>query len=214
MNEILSSIERNGIVPVVVIENENDAESLARALMEGGLSTLEITFRTAAAPAAIAKIARAFPGMIIGAGTVFTVEQVRIAIDNGAQYIVSPGFSRTVVEYCLRNETTVLPGVLTPTEIQTGVEVGLEVFKYFPAEAAGGIKYLTAISGPFRHVKFVPTGGIDQANLLSYLRHPNVLACGGSWMVKSEYISMKRFNDITKMARQAVDLVTSIRDKS
>jgi 2-dehydro-3-deoxyphosphogluconate aldolase/(4S)-4-hydroxy-2-oxoglutarate aldolase len=142
--------------------------------------------------------------MLLGAGTVVTVDQVKTAVDCGAQYIVSPGLSRTVIEYCRQNDIAVTPGVATPTEIEAALDLGLQVVKFFPAEANGGLEYLKAISAPFKQMKFIPTGGIDENNLLPYLKFPAVLACGGSWMVKADLVSGKRFDEVKRLTEQAV----------
>jgi len=204
MTPTLEQLGLIGIIPVVVIEDEANAEPLAQALLDGGLSTMEVTFRTAAAKNAMTRIAKAYPMMLLGAGTVLTVDQVKTAVNCGAQYIVSPGLSRNVIEYCMQNGIAVTPGVATPTEIEAALDLGLQVVKFFPAEANGGLEYLKAISAPFKQMKFIPTGGIDEANLLPYLKFPQVLACGGSWMVKADLISNKRFDDVKRLTEQAV----------
>jgi len=207
MNQILEKIGLFGIVPVVVIEDENAAEPLAQSLVDAGLPCAEVTFRTDAAKNVIGRMVKSQSSMLIGAGTVISVDQVKMAVDAGARFIVSPGLNRNVVEYCLNINLPVTPGVVTPTEVGTAIELGLEVVKFFPAEASGGINYLKAISGPFKKIKFIPTGGIDETNLVSYLRHSNVLACGGSWMVKQELVANGRFDEITRLASQAMSLM-------
>ncbi len=204
MNSVLEQIGKMKIVPVVVIQDERDAEALAQALVDGGLPVMEITFRTDAAKSAIARIAKSHPAIVLGAGTVLTIDQVKAAVDAGARYIVSPGIPPRVVEYCLKKDICVTPGVVTPTEIAVALEFGLEVVKFFPAEASGGIEYLKAISAPFPNLKFIPTGGVDESNLLPYLQHPKVLAVGGSWMVKPALIAGKQFDEITRLTAQAV----------
>jgi 2-dehydro-3-deoxyphosphogluconate aldolase/(4S)-4-hydroxy-2-oxoglutarate aldolase len=204
MNSILKQLGLIGIIPVVVIDDEANAEPLAEALLEGGLPTMEVTFRTDAAKNAIVRIANAYPQMLLGAGTVLTVDQVKTSVACGAKYIVSPGLNRKVVEYCLQNGITVTPGVLTPTEIEAAIQLGLEVVKFFPAEPSGGLEYLKAVSAPFRQIKFIPTGGINAANVLAYLKFPKVLACGGSWMVKADFIEGKRFDEIKRLTEEAV----------
>jgi 2-dehydro-3-deoxyphosphogluconate aldolase / (4S)-4-hydroxy-2-oxoglutarate aldolase len=204
MNAILENIGLTGIVPVIAIEYAEDAEPLAQALSEGGLPCAEVTFRTKAGKEAIARIAKSQPSLLLGAGTVLTVEQVQSAVDAGAKFIVSPGLNRKVVEYCLANDIPITPGVLTPSEIEVALEYGLEVVKFFPAEAGGGLAYLKAISAPYKSLRFIPTGGIDESNLLSYLRFPKVHACGGSWMVKPEMITNHQFDEIRKITSAAV----------
>jgi 2-dehydro-3-deoxyphosphogluconate aldolase/(4S)-4-hydroxy-2-oxoglutarate aldolase len=207
MHKILEEIGLLGIVPVIVLDDERDAEPLAQALVNGGLPCAEITFRTAAAQQAMKEIAKAFPQMLMGAGTVLNAEQASLAVDLGAKFIVSPGFDPQVVEYCLKRNIPVLPGVATPSEIQLAMRYGIEVVKYFPAEANGGLAFLKAISDPLRSLRFIPTGGIDESNLLEYLKFPRVLACGGSWMAKPELTSAKRFDEITRRTREAVALM-------
>lgn len=204
MNAILEKIGLFGIVPVIAIEHAEDAEPLAQALDEGGLPCAEVTFRTKAGKEAIARIAKSRPSLLLGAGTVLTVEQVQSAVDAGAKFIVSPGLNRKVVEYCLANDIPLTPGVLTPSEIETALEYGLEVVKFFPAEAGGGLPYLKAISAPYKSLRFIPTGGIDESNLLTYLKFPRVHACGGSWMVKPEMITNHQFEEIKKITSSAV----------
>jgi 2-dehydro-3-deoxyphosphogluconate aldolase/(4S)-4-hydroxy-2-oxoglutarate aldolase len=205
MNAIVEKLGKLKIVPVVILQDERDAEPLAQALLDGGLPTMEITFRTDAAKAAITRIAKSHPSIVLGAGTVLTVDQVKAATDAGARYIVSPGISRSVVEYCLKKDICVTPGVVTPTEIGLALELGLDVVKFFPAEASGGIDYLKAISAPFPNLKFIPTGGIDESNLIPYLQHPKVLAVGGSWMVKPALIAGRQFGEITRLTAEAVE---------
>lgn len=211
MVPVLDQLSQVGIVPVVVIDDEENAEPLAEALLAGGLATMEITFRTEAGEKALANIAKAHPGMLLGAGTVLTTDQAARALDIGAEYVVSPGLDRAVVDYCLQRGATVLPGVVTPTEVSSAIALGLSVTKFFPAEQSGGIGYLKAISAPFRQMKFVPTGGIDASNVVQYLKLPQVIACGGSWMVKSDLIAARRFDDIRRLAAEAVALRHSVK---
>jgi 2-dehydro-3-deoxyphosphogluconate aldolase / (4S)-4-hydroxy-2-oxoglutarate aldolase len=207
MNTILKQISLLGIVPVVVIDDENAAVPLANALIDAGLPCAEITFRTAAAVNVLRRIQKEFPDMLLGAGTVLSSDQVKMAIDVGAKFIVSPGLNQGVVEYCLANDITVTPGIATPTEIGQVSEYGLTVVKYFPAEANGGLAHLKAISAPYPQMQFIPTGGIDETNILSYLNYPKVLACGGSWMVTRDLISNGSFDEIKKRTSQAVSKI-------
>ena len=193
------------VIPVVALERAADAPRLADALVAGGLPCAEITFRTAAAADAI----RALAGRAdfsVGAGTVLDLEQARRAADSGARFVVSPGLNPKVVRFCLDNGIPVLPGVCTPSDLTLAFEMGLELLKFFPAEAMGGLKTLDALAGPFPMMRFVPTGGIDPRNLRDYLRHPRVAACGGSWMVKAGLIAEGRFADIARLTREAVEL--------
>ncbi len=204
MNKTLEQIGLCGIVPVVTINDAHHAGPLAEALSEGGLPCIEVTFRTAAAPAAIGAIAKQHPSMLLGAGTVLTVDQAKQALDLGSRYIVSPGLNRKVVEYCLTHDIPITPGVATPTEVEAALDLGLNVVKFFPAEPLGGLPYLKAIAAPYTMVKFIPTGGIDESNLLGYLKFPSVVACGGSWMVKADLISGGRFDEIRTITSRAV----------
>jgi 2-dehydro-3-deoxyphosphogluconate aldolase / (4S)-4-hydroxy-2-oxoglutarate aldolase len=204
MNPILQQIGLTGIVPVVAIDNAANAVPLAEALLEGGIPCIEITFRTAAAQAAIGAIASSVPNMLIGAGTVLTVDQAKAAIHSGAKYIVSPGLNQKTVRYCQENNVAITPGVATPTEIEAAMDLGLEIVKFFPAESMGGVKYLTAISAPYKKIKFIPTGGIDESLLLSYLKLPCVHAIGGSWMVKADLINNQKFDEIRTLSKRAV----------
>jgi 2-dehydro-3-deoxyphosphogluconate aldolase/(4S)-4-hydroxy-2-oxoglutarate aldolase len=207
MKKILEEIGLSGIVPVIVIEDPVDATPLAKALIDGGLPVAEVTFRTKSARESIEQIAKSFPDMHLGAGTVLTIDQVKSAIDAGAKYIVSPGLNPKVVEYCVVNNIPITPGVATPSDIERALEFNLDVVKYFPAEPLGGLNYLKAISAPYGNLKFIPTGGVDESNLLSYLKFQKVLACGGSWMVKSELISGKKFDEIKQLTEKAVGLM-------
>ena len=209
MNDILLKIGELKIVPVVAIQDAKDAKPLGDALLAGGLACAEITFRTAAAQDAI-KIMSANKDALVGAGTVLKVDQVKAAVDAGAQFIVSPGFNPQVVGYCVENNIPITPGISNPTDIEMALDFGLEVVKFFPAEAFGGIKTLKAISAPYGMMRFIPTGGIDANNLLDYLSFSKVLACGGSWMVKSDFISNGDFDKITKLTSEAVNLANQV----
>jgi 2-dehydro-3-deoxyphosphogluconate aldolase / (4S)-4-hydroxy-2-oxoglutarate aldolase len=198
------------VVPVVEIPRVEDAVPLAIALADGGLPCAEITFRTAAAAAAIAAISAALPEFLVGAGTVLSVRQAEEAVAAGARFLVSPGFDDAVVGFARDNGVPVLPGVCTPSEIIRAVSHGLDVVKFFPAEAAGGLSYLKAVAAPFGAMRFVPTGGIGPTNLTSYLEHPQVVACGGSWMVKRQTIADGDFATITRLTAEAVSLAEAV----
>ena len=213
MEKIIEQIGAMGVVPVVAIENASDAGRLGEALIEGGLPCAEITFRTAAAASAIRIICETHPGMLVGAGTVLTKAHAEVAVDAGASFVVTPGFDGDLVDWCLDQSIPVIPGVMTPTDINAAINRKLNVLKFFPAEAAGGIKTLKAISGPYGNIKFVPTGGITLNNLEDYLSFPTVLACGGSWLVKKALISSGEFDTIKSLVREVVQLVDRIRDK-
>lgn len=211
MNKVLEELGNYGVVPVVVINNVEDALPLAEALCKGGLKCAEVTFRTEAAEGAIKAMTDAYPDMLVGAGTVLTTEQVDRAIKAGAKFIVSPGFDPEIVDYCLENDIVVVPGCMTPSEVAQGVKRGLEVLKFFPAENAGGIGMLKAMSAPYTSVKFMPTGGISAKNLADYLTFSKIVCCGGSWMVKADLINNKEYDKITELTKEAVELVASIR---
>jgi 2-dehydro-3-deoxyphosphogluconate aldolase / (4S)-4-hydroxy-2-oxoglutarate aldolase len=206
MEDIINRIKSLRIVPVVIMDNADNAGPLAESLLEGGLPCAEVTFRTAAAKETINNLSK-YKEICLGAGTVLSVDQVKSAVDSGALFIVSPGFNPKVVGYCVDNKIPVFPGICTPTEIEMGLGFGLEVFKFFPAESFGGLNTLKAISGPYGMIKFIPTGGINEKNIGSYLSFNKVIACGGSWMVPRELFSEGRFRDITYLVSEAVKLV-------
>jgi 2-dehydro-3-deoxyphosphogluconate aldolase/(4S)-4-hydroxy-2-oxoglutarate aldolase len=211
MTDLLEKLGHLGLVPVVAIERAEDAIELGRALLAGGLPCAEITFRTAAAEDAIRRISSSLPEIIVGAGTVLTVDQASKAVSAGARFIVSPGFNQKVVDWCLQNEIPVTPGVMTPTEIDMALDRGLNILKFFPAEAIGGIAVLKAISAPYGGVKFIPTGGINKNNLADYLALPSVHCCGGSWLVKASLISAGNFDEITQLTLDAMSVVRQVR---
>ncbi len=204
MNAVLTEISKLGIVPVVALDDAKDARPLAKALCAGGLPVAEVTFRTAAAEEAIRIMANEFPDMLIGAGTVLTCEQVDKAVNAGAKFIVSPGLNPTVVKYCVDKGIPVTPGCSSPSDIERALELGLEVVKFFPAEAAGGLKMIKAMSAPYGKVKFMPTGGINAANLKDYLDFNKIIACGGSWMVDKALVKAGDFDKIEELTRTAV----------
>ena len=212
MHSILEQIKSMGVVPVIAIHKAADASPLAEALINGGLACAEITFRTDAAADAIKTMAR-HREIVLGAGTVLAVDQVKLAVDNGAQFIVSPGFDHKVVSYCLDKNIPVTPGVATPTDISQALEYPLDVVKFFPAEAFGGLSTLKAISAPFGRLGFIPTGGINASNLKNYLEFNKVIACGGSWMVKADLVNSGQFQKIEQLVQQAVQLVKEIKNK-
>jgi 2-dehydro-3-deoxyphosphogluconate aldolase / (4S)-4-hydroxy-2-oxoglutarate aldolase len=209
--EIIERVHQLAIIPVISIPKLEHALPLAESLVEGGLPCAEITFRTAAAGESISQIRQRFPDIFLGAGTVLTTAQAGTAINAGAQFIVSPGTNPVVIEYCQSKGVTIFPGVCTPTEVETALSKGIDVLKFFPAEPMGGVKFLQAISAPYRQVRFIPTGGIDPKNLGQYLALPQVLACGGSWMVKPELINAGEFDQIRKLVEEAVKLVKEMR---
>lgn len=204
MNDILGRLSSIGIVPVVILNSAERAVALAEALLAGGIPAAEVTFRTPAAREAIAAIAREVPDVLLGAGTVTSVELAQQAVEAGAKYIVSPGLNPEVVSWCTGHGIPVLPGVATPTEVEAAMALGLTTLKFFPAEQNGGIAMLEALASPYRAVKFIPTGGVGKDNLCAYLALPNVAACGGSWIVPEHLIDAGDFAAITALCREAV----------
>ena len=211
MNQVLEQFQKIGIIPVVVLDDAKDAEPLGRALMEGGLPCAEVTFRTAAAEEAIRIMSEKFPDMLVGAGTVLTTEQVDRAVAAGAKFIVSPGINPKVVEYCVKKNIPITPGTCNPSNVETALEFGLEVVKFFPAEQAGGLNYIKAIAAPYTWVKFMPTGGINATNVREYLKYNRIIACGGSWMVKGDLIKAGDFEKIKELTAEAAAIVKEIR---
>jgi 2-dehydro-3-deoxyphosphogluconate aldolase/(4S)-4-hydroxy-2-oxoglutarate aldolase len=200
-----------GVVPVVELPAVEVAVPLAEALVAGGLPCIEITLRTPAAFPGLEAIRRRFPDILLGAGTVLSTEQADAAVSAGADFIVSPGTNPALVEHCLSRGTPILPGVCTPTEIEAARGYGLRTVKFFPAEPMGGASFLRALCGPYRDVHFVPTGGITNATLPDYLALPQVLACGGSWMVKPELLRAGEWGRVTELAAEAAALAASAR---
>jgi 2-dehydro-3-deoxyphosphogluconate aldolase/(4S)-4-hydroxy-2-oxoglutarate aldolase len=198
------------VVPVAVIDRKEDAVPVASALLEGGLPIIEVTFRTEAAEDAIRAIARELPDVLVGAGTVLSSEQLRAAAGAGARFCVAPGLNETIVKQAHELNVPMMPGVMTPSEIEKGLSLGCSLLKFFPAEAAGGIRTLKAIAGPYAStgVKFIPTGGINADNVNSYLQLPLVAAVGASWMVDKGLVADKNWTEITRRTREICALVT------
>ena len=211
MHEVLEQIQKLGIVPVVVLNDAKDAEPLAKALCDGGLPCAEVTFRTAAAEESIRIMAEKFPHMLIGAGTVLTTDQVDRAVAAGAKFIVSPGLNPRIVKYCVEKGILITPGCCNPSDIEQALENGLEVVKFFPAEPAGGLKMIKAIAAPYVGLKFMPTGGINAANVKDYLAYDRIVACGGSWMVKGSLVDEGTFAEITRLTKEAGAIVKEAR---
>ncbi len=211
MNQICKEIGSYGLVPVIKIDDASKAVPLAKALCDGGLPVAEVTFRTKCAAEAIALMTKAYPDMLVGAGTVLTTEQVDQAVAAGSKFIVSPGFNPKVVKYCVDKNIPIVPGTSRPSDVEAAIELGLDVVKFFPAEAAGGIPMLSSMGGPYAGIMFMPTGGIDEKNLLNYLKLKNVLACGGSFMVKSQYIAEGRFDLVTADVKLAMTTMLDFR---
>ncbi|MCL2512405.1 MAG: bifunctional 4-hydroxy-2-oxoglutarate aldolase/2-dehydro-3-deoxy-phosphogluconate aldolase [Oscillospiraceae bacterium] len=205
MRGILEKIKKTGIIPVVTIDDAACALPLAKALIDGGIPCAEVTFRTAEGEKALKIIKEAYPDIILGAGTVLTPEQAKKAKDAGASFAVSPGFNPKVVDWCLANDLPIIPGCITPTEMERAIERGFEAVKFFPAEQAGGVNFIKAVSEPYPMLNFVATGGIGPHNLEDYLSFPKVIACGGSWLVKPELLNAGRYDEITRLCKEAVE---------
>ncbi|MCL2023525.1 MAG: bifunctional 4-hydroxy-2-oxoglutarate aldolase/2-dehydro-3-deoxy-phosphogluconate aldolase [Oscillospiraceae bacterium] len=201
---MLKKLETEKLLPVLVIENAEDAVPLARALLAGGLSFAEVTFRTAAAAQSIRRIAEELPQITVGAGTVLSVEQANAAVEAGARFLVSPGFNPAVVKEAARLGVPIFPGCITPTEFETAMAFGIKIIKFFPAEQAGGVDFLKAVSGPYPELKFIPTGGINAGNLGQYLALNCVLACGGSFMAPPKLVAAGDWDGISRLARKAI----------
>jgi len=206
MNAIHQQFEKMGVIPVIAIQNAADSSRLAETLIAGGLPCAEITFRTDAAIESMRMMANR-GDILVGAGTTLTIDQVKAATDVGARFIVTPGFNPDVVGYCVDQQIPITPGISTPSDIEAALSFGIDVVKFFPAEAFGGLKTLKAMSGPYTGVKFIPTGGINPENLAFYLQFPKTLACGGSWIAKSSLITDGKFEEIQELVQQAVRLV-------
>ena len=204
-------LARSAVVPVVVLDDAKDAVATAKALLAGGVDVMEITFRTAAAADSIKAVAENCPDMLVGAGTVITLEQCKKAVECGAKFIVAPGFDEEVVRWCVDNGVAVTPGCVTPTEIMAAMKLGLNVVKFFPAGVYGGLKAMKSLSAPFGGVKFIPTGGIDAKNLKEYLEAPFVHAVGGSWLCPKKEIAVGNFDAITALCREASEIVKEVR---
>lgn len=211
MKTIEEQFREYAVVPVVVLDDARDAVPLAEALTEGGLPCAEVTFRTEAAEESIRLMCEKYPEMLVGAGTVLTIEQVDRAVAAGAKFIVSPGFDPEIVDYCLEKKIPVFPGCVTPSEVAQAAKRGMKVIKFFPAEQAGGIARIKAMAAPYTMMEFMPTGGIGVNNLKDYLSFDKILCCGGSWMVKGDLIKNGEFDKIRALTKEAVELAASIR---
>lgn len=211
MTKALEKFSEVGIIPVVVLNDAKNAEPLGKALMEGGLPAAEVTFRTDAAEESIRIMSEKFPDMLVGAGTVLTIEQVDRAVAAGAKFIVSPGFDEEIVKYCLEKDIPVCPGIQTPSELIQAVKLGLDHVKFFPAENAGGLSMINAVGAAFPKVKFMPTGGINASNVVEYLKSSKIFCCGGSWMVKGALIDAGDFDKIRELTAEAAGIVKANR---
>lgn len=201
--DVLARLKNSGVVPVVVLDNAKDAIPTANAMLAGGIDVMEITFRTACAADAIKAVADNCPDMLVGAGTILNLEQCKLAVAMGAKFIVSPGFDRDVVAWCIENGVAVTPGCVTPTEITMAVNMGLKVIKFFPANVYGGLNAMKNLAAPFVGIKFMPTGGINAANVREYIDAPFIHAVGGSWVCPKADISAGNFEKITALCAEA-----------
>jgi 2-dehydro-3-deoxyphosphogluconate aldolase/(4S)-4-hydroxy-2-oxoglutarate aldolase len=208
---VLQLMKKSGVIPVVVLDDTAKALTTANALLAGGVSVMEITFRTAAAADSIKTVSENCPEMLVGAGTVVTLDQCKQALECGAKFIVSPGFDPEVVSWCVERNIPITPGCVTPTEIMAAMELGLNVVKFFPAGVYGGLKAMKALSAPFGGIKFIPTGGVDAKNLKEYLEAPFVHAVGGSWLCPKKEIAAGNFDAVTALCREASEIVKEVR---
>lgn len=204
MNDVIQKIYDIGIVPVIAIDDADKAVPLAKALVKGGLPAAEVTFRTAAAEEAIKRIVAEVPEMLVGAGTVLTKEQADRAIAAGVKFIVSPGFNPEITKYVIDKGMLMMPGTATPGEMEQAMSMGLDVVKFFPAEQNGGVAKLKAVAGPYTNLRWMPTGGVNAKNLMDYLSFDKIVACGGTWMVKKDLINDEKWDEITRLTKEAV----------
>ncbi|MCM1364585.1 MAG: bifunctional 4-hydroxy-2-oxoglutarate aldolase/2-dehydro-3-deoxy-phosphogluconate aldolase [Faecalibacterium sp.] len=211
MSNLAEKIAAMHVVPVVVLNDAKDAAPLAKALIDGGLPCAEVTFRTDAAEESIKTISREYPEMLVGAGTVLTIEQVDRAVAAGAKFIVSPGFDAEIVDYCLEKNIPVFPGCVTASEVAQAVKRGLTTLKFFPAEQCGGLATIKALTSAYTMIKIMPTGGIGPKNLKEYLSCDKIACCGGSWMVKGSMIDNGEFDKITELTKEAVAMAKEVR---
>ena len=205
--DIFEKIREFKIIPVATINNIDDAVPLGKILIEAGLPVIEVTFRTEAAAEAIRVLNSNLLNLFVGAGTVLKIDQVKKAVDAGAKFIVTPGFNPKVVDYCVAHQIPIIPGVNTPTMVEWALDRGIEVVKFFPADLSGGPKMLKNLAGPYPTMRFMPTGGINNSTLKSYLELPNVIACGGSWIINKDLIAAGKFGEIKKLIEEALSLI-------
>ncbi len=207
--DVYKRIKDLKLIPVAVINNTDMAVPLGKALIEARLPIIEVTFRTEAAAEAIKRLTKKLPDILVGAGTVLKIDQINNAIKTGAKFIVTPGFNPKIVDYCINNRIPIIPGVNTPTMVEWALEKGLKIVKFFPANLSGGTMMLKSLAGPYPEMRFVPTGGINLNSLIDYLKLNNVVACGGSWIVKKDLILNGQFEEIKKLTRAALLLIQS-----
>lgn len=208
INEQLKSA---GIVPVIVLDDPDKAEALGAALIEGGVNCAEVTFRVAGADKVISRLVKAYPDMLVGAGTVLTIEQLYAAKAAGAKFCVAPGLNPTVVTEAIKIGMPFIPGVATPSEIEKALELGLDTVKFFPAEQAGGINYIKAVAAAYTTLKFMPTGGINAKNILNYIAYEKIIACGGSWIVAKNLLKENNWVEVTRLCKEVVAQIKEVR---
>lgn len=211
MKDVYEQIRKVGILPVIKLNDPGKAAVVGKALIEGGIPLAEVTFRADGAAEAIKLMKQENPDMLIGAGTVLNIKQAEAAIDAGAQFVVAPGFNKEVIKYVLSRNTPMFPGVVTPSEIEAAIGMGLNIVKFFPAELYGGVAMIKALANPYSNITFIPTGGINARNLDKYLSESKVCACGGSWMVKESLIDNNQFSVITELCKEAIDIKERVR---
>ena len=209
--KVLDRLHGCGVVPVVVLDDVKDAVATAKALLAGGVDVMEITFRTAAAADSIKAVAENCPDMLVGAGTVITLDQCKQAVECGAKFIVSPGFDEEVVRWCVERSVPITPGCVTPSEIMAAMKLGLTVVKFFPAGVYGGLSAMKALSGPFGGIKFIPTGGVNSHNIGEFIAAPFIHAVGGSWVCPKADIAAGNFERITELCKQARTAIQEVR---
>ncbi|MFW9971815.1 MAG: bifunctional 4-hydroxy-2-oxoglutarate aldolase/2-dehydro-3-deoxy-phosphogluconate aldolase [Candidatus Odinarchaeota archaeon] len=207
--DVYKKLKELKLIPVAVINDPDNAVPLGKVLIEAGLPLIEVAFRTEAAVQSIRNLSNQSPDLLIGAGTVLKVDHVKEVIKGGAKFIVTPGFNPKVVDYCLENKILIIPGVNTPTMVEWALDRGIKILKFFPANVSGGIEMLKSLEGPYPEIRFVPTGGINSENIIEYLKLQNVIACGGSWIVKKELISSRQFEEIKRLTENARTLIKS-----
>lgn len=212
MSPTLETFARHAVVPAIVLQNASQAESLGHALLEGGLPVAEVTLRTPASLEALKNMAEV-PGLLVGAGTVMNIAQAQQAQDAGARFIVSPGMNAQLINWCQDQNLPIIPGAITPTEVMLAVNLGLNCVKFFPSEACGGLPVLRALHGPFPAMRFMPTGGITRASMIDYLAFAPVLAVGGTWMIRKEWLADDRFDIIADACAETVKGVADVRRK-
>lgn len=205
--DVFEKIRELKIIPVAIIDKLEDAIPLGRILIEANLPVIEVTFRTKVAAQSIKVLTNEFPNLLVGAGTVLKVEQVKVAINKGAQFIVTPGFNPKVVDYCVQEQIPIIPGVNTPTMVEWALDRGLKVVKFFPADLSGGPNMLKSLAGPYPSMRFLPTGGINIGSLRSYIDLPNVIACGGSWTVPKDLIAKGKFGEIKQLIEKTLLII-------